>query len=477
MRVESGRSSRRNTLPGRQALLSEKFVNRAAILAIAFAPAFAVAQPSRSVPDGFTFTAAGDLIAPKAGLVNEPALSRIAELFRRADLGFGNQEGAIFDLNTFKGWPAAENGGGIPVSPPEVARDLKSMGISLVSKANNHATDWGAEGLIATLDTLASTGIVQAGSGLGLNEARAPGYVETRHGLAALVSTASTFPPMSVAAPSIEYRGTILHSRPGISALHVRLVRLVSPDDFAAARRVAGGMAYPTPGREDEVRIGDVLFRKSASRGLTWEMAQADEAALLASVREARVKAGFVLFTIHAHQTTGDEDDGPAPFQPEVLHYANEAASPNDPRPADFEPALFHAVIDAGADAVVRTGPHVLNGIEIYKGKPIFYSLGSLFFPFGQRRTFITAAGEKLTLPDESFESVVPVTTYQHGKVSEIRLYPIAIDASAGPAAGSPFLAPPEQARRILERVKSFSLRFGTEMRIENGMGLITPSP
>jgi poly-gamma-glutamate capsule biosynthesis protein CapA/YwtB (metallophosphatase superfamily) len=47
------------------------------------------------------------------------------------------------------------------------------------------------------------------------------------------------------------------------------------------------------------------------------------------------------------------------------------AAAPNNPQPADFEPALFHAAIDAGADAVVRTGPHVLNGIEIYKGKPM----------------------------------------------------------------------------------------------------------
>ena len=208
------------------------------------------------------------------------------------------------------------------------------MGISIVSKANNHATDWGAERLRATLDTLTAAGIIQAGSGPGLNEARAPGYMRTRHGMAALMSVASTFPPMSMAAPSVEYRGSTLQSRPGISALHVRLVRLVSPEDYAALRRAAGGMAYPTPGRGDVVRIGDVLFRKSDSAGLTWEMAQADEAAVLASVREARAKAGFVLFTIHAHQTAGDEDDGPAPFQPEVLHFANEAASPNDPRPA-----------------------------------------------------------------------------------------------------------------------------------------------
>ena len=36
-----------------------------------------------------------------------------------------------------------------------------------------------------------------------------------------------------------------------------------------------------------------------------------------------------------------------------------------------------HAVIDAGADGVVGHGPHVLRGIELYRGKPIVYSLGN----------------------------------------------------------------------------------------------------
>ena len=34
-------------------------------------------------------------------------------------------------------------------------------------------------------------------------------------------------------------------------------------------------------------------------------------------------------------------------------------------------------MIDAGADAVVGHGPHVLRGVEFYKGRPIFYSLGN----------------------------------------------------------------------------------------------------
>jgi len=41
---------------------------------------------------------------------------------------------------------------------------------------------------------------------------------------------------------------------------------------------------------------------------------------------------------------------------------------------------LAHAFVDAGADMVVGSHPHVIQGIEIYKDKPIFYSLGNLVF-------------------------------------------------------------------------------------------------
>jgi len=41
---------------------------------------------------------------------------------------------------------------------------------------------------------------------------------------------------------------------------------------------------------------------------------------------------------------------------------------------------LAHALIDAGADMVIGAHPHVVEGIELYKGKPIFYSLGNFIF-------------------------------------------------------------------------------------------------
>jgi poly-gamma-glutamate synthesis protein (capsule biosynthesis protein) len=44
---------------------------------------------------------------------------------------------------------------------------------------------------------------------------------------------------------------------------------------------------------------------------------------------------------------------------------------------ADYQIEVAHAAIDAGADAILGHHPHLLKGVEFYKGKPIFYSLGN----------------------------------------------------------------------------------------------------
>lgn len=426
-----------------------------------------------SPPDGFTFAAGGDMIGPYHTLqgVNDSAFfNGVAPLFRNALVGFANQEGSIFDLQPFPGSPAAENGGGIPLAPYQVAQDMRSMGITIVSKANNHATDWGTEGLVVTQQSLTAAGIAFAGSGLSLAEARAPAYVETAKGKAALVSTASTFTNMSVAGPPGTRRGQPTRPRPGISALHVDEIQLVSADQVATLRAIAYGGAGTSSQPNNQVVVGDQIFRASEKRGVTWEMNKSDESAILSSVREARNNASFVLFAIHAHETGGTADDPGATRPPDR---SDEAQAPNDPRPADFEPTLFHEVIDAGADAVVRTGPHLLNGIEIYKGKPIFYCLGSLFFDFQGKRSYKVPTGQTLYFPDEWFETVVPVTTYKDGRVSEIRLYPMMIESSDTPTGGAPHPANAEQGRHILERLKALSAPFGTRITIENNIGVI----
>ncbi|MBT3275708.1 MAG: CapA family protein, partial [Spirochaetales bacterium] len=68
---------------------------------------------------------------------------------------------------------------------------------------------------------------------------------------------------------------------------------------------------------------------------------------------------------------------GPDSFDILLVHGGEEwSTSPS----AEYR-ALYRSYIDLGADAVIGSHPHVLQGIEIYKGSLIAYSLGNFVFP------------------------------------------------------------------------------------------------
>jgi len=442
------------------------------VMLLSVAPSSYTEEQSRAgVP--VTLAIAGDMIGPFHSMnrLGDPEFAKVADLFRNADAGFANQEGAIFDLGRFAGYPAAETGGGYPVQLPSIARDIKDMGISLVSKANNHATDYGPEGLVETLNNLSEAGLIAGGAGLSDSAARRPVYLDTRKGVVALVATASTFPPSAVAGAAVVRQDRTSKPRPGISALHVRKVGLLPPALFESLRQAAGTLAT---NEGSAIRISDQVFRPDQAAGARWEMESSDEQAILGAVDEAKGRASLVVFSIHAHETAGDVDEPPPlPFEPMVLRRADEAPSPNDPRPAGFEVDLFHAVVEHGADVVIRHGPHVMGGIEIYKGKPIFYSLASLFLDFGGRRVIETPGGEKLAVPDSWYESVVPVCVFSSHRLQMIKLYPVTLEPNAGARSGVPSIARGERARAILQRLKDLSAAFGTQVEVSDGIGLI----
>src|SRR5258707_8582979 len=66
----------------------------------------------------------------------------------------------------------------------------------------------------------------------------------------------------------------------------------------------------------------------------------------------------------------------------------------------DHERTVAHAAIEAGADAVVGPHHHVLRGVEIHRGKPIFYGLGNFVWdaPEGWADTFSPAFKENMRL-------------------------------------------------------------------------------
>jgi poly-gamma-glutamate synthesis protein (capsule biosynthesis protein) len=185
---------------------------------------------------------------------------------------------------------------------------------------------------------------------------------------------------------------------------------------------------------------------------------------------EARQLADFVMFSVHAHEPGNWSDE-----------------------PADFLRLLARKAIDSGASVVVGHGPHRLRGIEIYRGYPIFYSLGNFIFQLdmasplvndsveqyktdlGASDTEVQALCNALSFRgDVWYESLIAIMRFDKGGVAEVRLVPITITPSGCDAtSGLPQLASQSIGQRILERIKELSHRFGTQVNVERGVGII----
>jgi poly-gamma-glutamate synthesis protein (capsule biosynthesis protein) len=436
-----------------------------AALVAALAAACAHAAPAAGNND-FRIVSLGDLLytAPQAA-TDDPDLQKVLTLIKSANVAIANQEGEAFDLRTFTG---QAYGAGQVYGQPTLAADYKAMGIGMVSMANNHSTDWGREGLRESATLLDAAGVVHAGSGATLADARRAGVLATANGRVALVAAASTFKANAAALDAFEREP----ARPGISTLRTRTVRLVTPEDLAKIRSLATDLASPLepapPADAPQLVFGERLYRVAAQRGLHYDMNLADHDGIVQAVRDARKAADFVVFGIHAHETpTGVDDDTPAP--------------------PDFLITLFHHVVDAGADVVMGGGPHALRGIEVYKGRVIFYGLGLFFFKpnvMGSQETvtdnyppmpYPEAPDPRPTSPAAWYDSIMAVTTFRGGRLREVRLYPIDLRHEAAGHRGLPHLAEPEKARQILNGLVAESAQFGTAIRIQGSVGIIRP--
>jgi poly-gamma-glutamate synthesis protein (capsule biosynthesis protein) len=170
--------------------------------------------------------------------------------------------------------------------------------------------------------------------------------------------------------------------------------------------------------------------------------------------------------------------------------------------PSQYLVDLAHASIDNGADVFFATGPHLLRGIEIYKGKPIFYSLASFIYqlwgtPAGPDRytdnhleqfyseTTETEMNMDMWPPQavtkhpdlknmESMESVTAQLDYDGGRLRQILIRPVEFGYDAPMSQhGIPRKPKPETAERILKRMQRMSAAFGTRIEIQGQTGLI----
>jgi poly-gamma-glutamate synthesis protein (capsule biosynthesis protein) len=436
---------------------------------------------AESMRDGFTIAAVGDLIIARSESSSEdPAFKATLKILRGADVAMGNMEGTLIDIRNFKGYPQAEYGGLWLIGNPEIAKDLRNMNFGLVARANNHALDWGIEGMRETDATLDAAGIAHAGTGETRALARAARFLDTPKGRIGIVSMAEgpgSYVPSAAAMPPLGEAP----ARPGMNAFRTTQYSLVTGDMMDSLRKIREAQpkdsVEPTPtGDEDKEHKNDlelfgVHYRLADHTGFTFEMNPIDLKEIEKSIRQGKETSDFVVATIHAH------DPG---------NWSEE--------PADFLPTLAHDAIDAGADMWVGHGPHRLRAIEIYKGKPIFYSLGNFFFEVGLQQPHAADIYEQYkkdpsAITDNEFDldflkkyfnndywyqSVIAVSRFDKGKVSEIRLYPVDLGFTARDAdRGIPRLASPEVAQVVLQNLQRLSQPYNTTIAIEGSVGVI----
>ncbi len=434
------------------------------LLLAAAVPVAAQGDPSGKLSGNGTFTMAltGDAIITRAlSPYKEPEFLRLIELVRSADVAFANLEMLFHD---YEPSPASQSGGTYMRAEPKLAKELVWAGFDIVSMANNHTGDYGDEGMRLTRMHAEAAGLVTAGAGEDLYEAREARFIETHDGRVALVSASATFTEASRAGPP---RGGV-RGRPGLSPLRFTTTRAVLPTHLEELRGVLSkmGQRVSEPGQPLNV-FGTRLEAGEPAGART--VANADDVQAIADVvRNAKVLADYVIVAIHAHT------DG------------------------DYLKAFAHAVVDAGADVVVGHGPHYLRGIEIYQGRPIFYSLGDFLFqnetllrlPYDNYEPYGIADDMGKWVADfnaaryqndtrsypanrEIWESVVAVPTFEGGRLVSLELHPITLGFRRPPAVrGRPLLADRDLGAKIVGDLVERSRPYGTVVAWDSGRGI-----
>jgi poly-gamma-glutamate capsule biosynthesis protein CapA/YwtB (metallophosphatase superfamily) len=422
--------------------------------------------------------AAGDCIITRSLRENrEPAFRALCERVQATDVAFANLE---LLPHRFEGPPANESGGTWLCCDPALVDDLRWMGFRLFACAHNHAHDWGRHGLLAALRHMDAMGVAYAGVGANLAAARAPRYVETRAGRVAMISAASSF---TTEAPAGDPHGT-LPGRPGLNPLRVRRTLRVTAEDLrrleelgdrlgvtaAHKQRVRDGWVKPEP--EGTLTLFGQRFvavdpAAGEQVGEHTEPDPRDLEANLAAIREAARQADFVVMSLHAHEQVAAERE----------------------RPAAFIPAFARACIDAGAHAVIGHGPHVLRGVEYYRGRPILYSLGNFIFESETMPAQPADYFQRMGLPPDAgpadlfdarsdhdrrgfpadpvfWESVLATLRLRTDGACEVEAVPVTLGHGQGrPRRGVPALASAADGERIMARLDALSRPFGAEVR------------
>ncbi len=432
----------------------------------------------------------GCIIKRRFSAVTDQRFLGVVDVLRGADVTFGHLEGTIAEPDAPEVFPSAEGGWTWIRMPGYFAEELGWAGYDLMSHASNHCLDYMYGGLYETWKALKAEGLPYAGTGMNLEQSREPAYVESAKARVALVSSVSSMPDWARAAdPRDGDRG-----RPGANQL--RRIQVLEPADYDALRDLARKMGMWITDLGDEMTLNPsglhntiTRFAKVGPGRPAGEIAdRADVEANLAAIRTAKARADLVIFHIHNHEWDTEQSlQDPPRF---IRDFAREA-------------------IDAGADIFIAEGAHaLLRGVEIYRGKPIFYDPGDLFkdgnskirplseYYWTQGTSTATGRREITTIdsPAHRDHAKLPVATYppggyntgrvlavvvpvcrfdEDGTLREIVIHPAKHIKTTKLLWGLPGMVTGEEAKEVIEYLGELSAPFGTEIAFEDGKGII----
>lgn len=268
----------------------------------------------------------------------------------------------------------------------ESATAIAKAGFDVVSFAGNHCMDWGREAFFDTIDALQEEAIHVVGVGENISVARRPIIRDVKGTKIAFIAYSSILPQCYWAEAD----------RPGCAPMR--------------AHTLYEQIEHDQPGTP--CRTHTFAHRE-------------DLAALINDIETAKQQADIVVMSIHwgIH------------FIPAVI--------------ADYQKEVARVAIDHGVDLILGHHAHILKGIEVYKGVPIFYSLCNFATDLtmtpehaeskgfkeiqGLHPEWIPDFESRYNFPPDSRRSMMVKISIENKKIKKVSFLPVYIDTQAVP--------------------------------------------
>jgi poly-gamma-glutamate capsule biosynthesis protein CapA/YwtB (metallophosphatase superfamily) len=382
----------------------------------------------RPAADEVVIAAVGDM------MISDPVSNRalpeagaLYQVLRDADVAFGNCEQSVASQGVLKG--------GFPQTAPlEIFDDFRVSGFDMLSIANNHSFDLGEAGLRQGIEEARKRGFTVAGAGNNLEEATTAGVM------------------------------TVKGQRIGLLAFLCAAENFQRPDVMAEFRAQAGksGIGLITGTRVSVPGSATPLLLPQA----------ADMRIMTEAVRRARAQVDTLMVSFHQHWDLDTPPAGPQRGQaPPARTLVPAQLSRAVNQVAEGRKLICRSAIEAGADVVVGHGPHVLNGVEVYRGKPILYSLGHFYMqllrngtalPRMQMSPALARFAENNYYLEEHRWAAVARVFVRRGAVTRVQLLPAFMDVQKD---GYPAFPSDGDAQTINSALRELSRPFQTELQ------------